>query len=86
MNPVQLITKKRSGLALTREEIHDFISAYVAGEVAEYQMSAFLMAVYFRGMSTEETAALTDVMLHSGRVIDLSAALATRCRLSLRPW
>jgi pyrimidine-nucleoside phosphorylase len=78
MNPVQLITKKRSGLPLTREEIHDFISAYVAGEVAEYQMSAFLMAVYFRGMSTEETAALTDVMLHSGRVIDLSGIPGTK--------
>jgi len=73
MNPVQLITKKRGGLALTPGEIHDFLSAYVAGEVADYQMSAFLMAVYFRGMSAEETAALTDAMLHSGRVIDLSA-------------
>ena len=73
MNHVELIRKKRGGRALTRDEIHDFISAYVAGEVADYQMSAFLMAVYFRGMSREETAAFTDVMLHSGRVIDLSS-------------
>ncbi len=62
-----------SGQTLSRDEIHDFISAYVAGEVPDYQMSAFLMAVYFRGMSREETAAFTDVMLHSGRVIDLSS-------------
>ena len=73
MNPVEFIRKKRSGQTLSREEMHDFISAYVTGEVPDYQMSAFLMAVYFSGMSREETAAFTDVMLHSGRVIDLSS-------------
>jgi pyrimidine-nucleoside phosphorylase len=72
MNPVEFIRKKRGGYTLSRDEMHDFVSAYVAGEVPEYQMSAFLMAVYFRGMSREETAAFTDVMLHSGQVIDLS--------------
>lgn len=73
MNPVEFIRKKRSGDTLSREEMHNFISSYVAGEVPEYQMSAFLMAVYFCGMSREETAAFTDVMLHSGRIVDLSA-------------
>jgi pyrimidine-nucleoside phosphorylase len=73
MNPVEFIRKKRSGLTLSRQEMHSFISAYVSGEIPEYQMSAFLMAVYFCGMSREETAAFTDVMLHSGCIIDLSS-------------
>jgi pyrimidine-nucleoside phosphorylase len=78
MNPVELIRKKRNGDVLSREEMSGFISAYVAGKVPEYQMSAFLMAVYFRGMSREETAAFTDVMLQSGRVIDLSSIPGTK--------
>jgi pyrimidine-nucleoside phosphorylase len=73
MNPVELIRKKREGAALTREELEELISRYVTGEVPDYQMSAFLMAVYFRGMNVEETAALTEVMLHSGDVADLSS-------------
>jgi pyrimidine-nucleoside phosphorylase len=72
MNPVELIRKKRNGGALAPEELQAFIGAYLTGDVAEYQMSAFLMAVFFRGMTPEETAALTHVMLHSGEVVDLS--------------
>ena len=72
MNPVELIRKKREGTALTKQELEEFISQYVAGAVPDYQMSAFLMAVYFRGMNGEETATFTDVMLHSGQVVDLS--------------
>lgn len=72
MNPVELIRKKREGATLTRKELEEFISGYVAGEIPDYQMSAFLMAVYFKGMSLEETAAFTNVMLHSGEVVDLS--------------
>ena len=72
MNPVQLIRKKREGVALNKEELEEFISAYVAGRIPEYQMSAFLMAVYFKGMNGDETATFTDVMLHSGEVVDLS--------------
>ena len=73
MNPVEFIRKKRNGQAHSHGEISDFLSAYVAGKVPDYQVSAFLMAVYFRGMSKEETSAFTDVMLHSGHVIDLSS-------------
>jgi pyrimidine-nucleoside phosphorylase len=72
MNPVELIHKKRAGSALTRQEILWLLDGYVAGRIPDYQMSAFLMAVCFRGMTEEETSALTDVMLHSGVVVDLS--------------
>lgn len=72
MNPVELIRKKRNGDALSKEELEYFVMGYIRGDVREYQMSAFLMAVYFKGMTVEETVALTDVMLHSGEVIDLS--------------
>jgi pyrimidine-nucleoside phosphorylase len=73
MNPVELIRKKRNGAALARAELEEFISAYVTGSVPDYQMSAFLMAVYFRGMTADETVVFTDVMLHSGSVVDLSS-------------
>lgn len=73
MNPAELIRKKRDGGTLTRRELEDFVGAYVRGEIPDYQMSAFLMAAFFRGMTDAETAALTDVMLHSGEVVDLSA-------------
>lgn len=72
MNPVELILKKRSGQALTAPEFSFLIDGYLRGTIPDYQMSAFLMACYFRGMSNEETLALTDIMLHSGSVIDLS--------------
>jgi pyrimidine-nucleoside phosphorylase len=73
MTPAGVIRKKRDGSALTQEEIRGFIAGYLRGDVAEYQMSAFLMAVFFRGMTPGETAALTEIMLHSGEVVDLSA-------------
>ncbi|HLF19183.1 MAG TPA: thymidine phosphorylase [Bacteroidota bacterium] len=72
MNPIELIRKKRDGDALTEEEFRFLISGYVDGNVPEYQMSAFLMACYFRGMSKEETLTFTTLMLHSGEVLDLS--------------
>jgi pyrimidine-nucleoside phosphorylase len=72
MRPVELIQKKRDGGALTREEIHFLIENYTLGNVADYQMAAWLMAVYFRGQTAEETATLTDAMLRSGEVLDLS--------------
>jgi pyrimidine-nucleoside phosphorylase len=72
MNPSELIKKKRNNLSLTKEELKFIIEGYVSGDVAEYQMSAFLMAVYFRGMSDEETFHLTDIMLNSGVVLDFS--------------
>ena len=70
---VELISAKRDGGALAPDEIQAFISDYLAGRVADYQMTAWLMAVFFRGMTDEETVALTHAMLHSGRVLDLSA-------------
>ena len=74
MNTVDLIRKKRNGDPLSREEIEHIITRYVAGEIPDYQIAAWLMAVYFRSMNDEETAILTDVMAHSGAMLDLSNA------------
>ena len=73
MNPREIIRKKRDGAKLSRHEIESLIKSYLASGVADYQMSAFLMACYFRGMDLDETAALTEVMLRSGAVVDLSS-------------
>lgn len=72
MNPVELIIKKRSGAELTPDEIGWLISTYSAGKIPDYQMSAFLMAVFFRGMTDRETVHLTRCMMESGVVLDLS--------------
>ena len=68
---VELIAKKRDGESLTETQIQRLIRAYTGGELADYQMSAWLMAVFFRGMSDAETVALTRAMLHSGDELDL---------------
>ena len=73
MNTIDLIIKKRDGGILSPEEIKFLVDGYTAGEIPDYQMSAFLMAVYFRGMNVEETVELTDAMRLSGDVVDLSA-------------
>lgn len=73
MRMVDIIERKRNGQKLSAEEIRFFVSGYVSGEVPDYQASAFAMAVYFQGMDAEETAILTDAMMHSGETIDLSA-------------
>ncbi len=72
MRVVDLIRRKRDSGELTPEEIHQLIAAYTRGDVPDYQMSAWLMAVVLRGMSRPEIAALTEAMLHSGRVLDFS--------------
>jgi len=72
MRAVDIIMKKRSGKELTREEIEFLIGGYVAGSIPDYQVSAWAMAVYFQGMTPAETGVLTEVMLKSGKVIDLS--------------
>ena len=68
-----LITKKRDGGELSTEEIRFMIDGYVRGEIAEYQMSAMCMAIFFRGMSDRETLDMTTAMMYSGDVVDLSA-------------
>lgn len=73
MRMYDVIAKKRDGGTLSREEIAFAVNGYVAGEIPDYQMSALLMAIYLRGMTDEETAILTDVMAHSGDMVDLSA-------------
>lgn len=72
LNPSELIIRKRDGGRLDNDEIADLIHGYLRGNVADYQMSAFLMAGFLQGFDTEETFALTHAMLHSGVVVDLS--------------
>ena len=73
MRMVDIIIKKRDGHALSKEEIHFFIKGYVDGSIPDYQVSALLMAILDHDMNMEETVTLTDEMLHSGDVMDLSA-------------
>jgi pyrimidine-nucleoside phosphorylase len=72
MRVVDLIRRKRDSGELAPEEIRQLIAAYTRGEVPDYQMSAWLMAVVLRGMTRPEIAALTESMLHSGSVLDFS--------------
>ncbi len=74
MLPYQIIEKKSRGLSLSDLEIHDFIMGYTDGNIPDYQMSALLMAIFIQGMTTEETLALTKVMLESGERMDFSEA------------
>lgn len=73
MRMYDLIMKKRNGGALTKEEIYYMINEYTIGNIPDYQMSAFMMAVYFKGMTEEETVNLTMAMAKSGDMMDLSA-------------
>lgn len=70
MVPAALIARKRDGDALTAAEIGEFIARYTDGSIPDYQMAAMAMAIYLRGMSVDETAALTDCMLRSGAVLE----------------
>jgi len=72
MRAVDIIIKKRHGESLDEKEIRFFIEGYVKGEIPDYQVSALLMAIFFQGMSAQETAALTQAMLDSGERMDLS--------------
>ncbi|WP_437592588.1 thymidine phosphorylase [Sorangium sp. So ce1000] len=69
---VELVAKKRDGGRLSEDEIARIVRAHGDGELADYQMAALLMAIFFRGMDDAETVALTRAMLHSGDVLDLS--------------
>jgi pyrimidine-nucleoside phosphorylase len=73
MNTVELIKKKRDGKALSSYEINFLISQYTTGNIPDYQFSALLMAILLKGMNHSETAALTNSMLNSGKIINLSA-------------
>ena len=71
--PAELIQRKRDGAELSAEEIGELVLAYARDDVPDYQMAAFCMAAYFRGLTPAETHALTDAMVRSGETIDLSA-------------
>ena len=75
---VELIQRKRDGEELSSEEISELILGYARGDVPDYQLAAFSMAVYFRGLSARETYALTDAMIRSGETIDLASALGRK--------
>jgi pyrimidine-nucleoside phosphorylase len=75
IRPAELIQRKRDGEELTDEELSELILGFTRGEVPDYQLAAFCMAVYFRGLSPRETHALTDAMVRSGETIDLQAEL-----------
>jgi pyrimidine-nucleoside phosphorylase len=79
IRPAELIERKRDGHELTADELRELVLGYSQGDVPDYQMAAFLMAVYFRGLSSAETLALTDAMIASGTTIDLGAALGRKC-------
>jgi len=71
-NTVELIRRKREGLALSGADVRAFVRGYTDGTIPDYQAAALLMAIYFRGLDGAELIALTDAMLHSGDVLDLS--------------
>jgi pyrimidine-nucleoside phosphorylase len=78
IRPAELIERKRNGGELSDEEMSELVLGYTSGDVADYQMAAWCMAVYFRGLTGRETHALTDAMVRSGETLDLGAALGRR--------
>ena len=72
MRAVDLIQKKKEGMTHTKEEINFLIENYTSGNIEDYQMSAWLMAVYFKGLNDEETAYLTEAFINSGDILDFS--------------
>ena len=72
MDMLEIIRKKKHARVLTKEEIEYMVAGFSRGEIPDYQMSAFCMAVYFNGMTDGETAALTSAMARSGDMLDLS--------------
>jgi pyrimidine-nucleoside phosphorylase len=78
IRPAELIQRKRDGRELGAEEIGELVLAYARGDVPDYQLAAFCMAVYFQGLTSAETFALTDAMVRSGETIELGAALGRR--------
>ena len=96
MRPTDMIDQKRQGESHSQEDLAAFVQGYVSGDVPDYQVSAWLMAVCWRGMSPQETAELTQIMADSGDILDLAdlsntvdkhsrAASATRRAWCSRP-
>jgi pyrimidine-nucleoside phosphorylase len=75
IRPAELIERKRDGGHLTPTEIEELVLGHTRGEIPDYQLAAFCMAVYFRGLSAEETLALTDTFVRSGSTLDLRSEL-----------
>jgi pyrimidine-nucleoside phosphorylase len=98
MTAVEIIAKKRDGKRLEKDEIAFFINSYIKEQIADYQMSALLMAIYLRGMDYDETGWLTEVMLKSGREIEFpeprrvyvdkhsTGGVGDKVSLILAPW
>jgi pyrimidine-nucleoside phosphorylase len=78
VHAAELIRRKRDGERLSSDELSELVLAYTRGDVPDYQMAAFCMAVYFRGLNGAETFALTDAMIRSGDTIELGAALGRK--------
>ena len=78
IRPAELIERKRNGGELSDEEIAELVLGYTRGEIPDYQMAAWCMAVYFRGLTGRETHALTGAMIRSGETLDLGSALGRR--------
>jgi pyrimidine-nucleoside phosphorylase len=78
IRPAELIQRKRDGEELAASEIADLVLGYSRGDIPDYQLAAFCMAVYFRGLNGAETHALTDAMIASGETLDLGAALGRK--------
>jgi pyrimidine-nucleoside phosphorylase len=78
IHAAELIRRKRDGERLSSDELSELVLAYARGEVPDYQMAAFCMAVYFRGLNGEETFALTDAMIRSGETIEFGPALGRK--------
>ena len=98
MTAVEIIAKKRDGKSLTKDEIAFFIGSFVGGGIADYQMSAFLMAVYLNWMDYDETGVLTEAMLKPGREVEFpepkhvyvdkhsTGGVGDKVSLILAPW
>ena len=75
MRAVDIIIKKRDGFVLSSDEINFFVDGFTRGEIPDYQVAAWAMAVLLNGMNEQETTDLTLAMAHSGEVLDLSGAV-----------
>ncbi len=78
IHPVELIERKRNGGELTPQELEELMLGYARDEIPDYQLAAFCMAVFFRGLTSAETEAMTQAMIKTGETIDLHAALGRK--------